>query len=171
MKNKSRKKNGKKFNIKMFTLFSGILLFIVLIIGVVTILLLSNKDDKLDNQDTSIPEEIGERCPYTLEEIYEKIETNWMFDENTKKDEAIELAYILFHFYDCFSEDTEFMVWETIDQNTGNPLTFRMINYQEYAERSKEFLSLAEDAISRGCSKYFYVIDFRSFMLDGIKLV
>lgn len=170
-------KKGKKDVIK-FNLWKKkigfISVFLVLIIGIVSVLLLNKKDNNLDSQDKKIATVIPKESPYSLDEIYEKVESNWLFDKNTMRDyeeEAIELAYVLFHFYDYFNEETELLVWDTVDCVTGEPLTFKKISFQEYTERINIYLPILEDSLNYGASSYFYVIDFRHFLLYDVKYV
>lgn len=146
----------------------------LLIVGIASVLLLNKKDTNLDGQDEHIAMVIPKESPCTLDEIYEKIESNWLFDKYARlnyEDEAIELAYVLFHFYDYFNEETELLVWDTIDSVTWEPLTFKKISFEEYTERINIYLPILEESLSHGVSNYFYVIDFRHFLLHDVKFV
>lgn len=162
-------KKGKK------KIIGFISVFLVLIVGIVSILLLTKKENNLDNQDKKIATVILKESPYTLDEIYEKIESNWLFDKYTKanhEEEAIELAYVLFHFYDYFNEDTELLVWDTVDSVTWEPLTFKTISFEEYTERINIYLPILEESLyNHRVSNYLYVIDFRHFLLHDVKYV
>ena len=151
------------------------IIFFFLVVGtLITVLVLGDKKEDLDDSTKKVSLVIPKESPYTLDEIYEKIESNWLFDKNTKRDyeeEAIELAYVLFHFYDYFNEETELLVWDTVDSVTGEPLTFKKISYQEYTERINLYLPILEESLNHGGSNYFYVIDFRHFLLHNVKYV
>ena len=168
-------KKGKKDIIRINSkkkIIGFISVFLVLIVGIVSVLLLNKKDNKLDNQDKKIATVILKESPYTLDEIYEKIESNWLFDNNTSREEAIELAYVLFHFYDYFNKDTELLVWDTVDSVTWEPLTFKTISFEEYTERINIYLPVLEESLyNYRVSNYLYVIDSRHFLLHGVKYV
>lgn len=166
-------KVGKKIIIgKRCKLIIG--LISLLLILVCSIFIFNGKEKNMDEPKEKVAVVIPKESPYTLDEIYQKVETSWVFDKNARRDyeeEAIEFAYVLFHFYDYFNEETELLVWDTVDSVTGEPLTFKKIDYQEYNERINIYLPILEDSLKEGVSNYFYVIDFRLFLLHDVKFV
>lgn len=131
-------KKGKKDIIRINSkkkIIGFISVFLVLIVGIVSILLLNKKDDNLDNQDKKIATVIPKESPYTLDDIYEKVSNGYILkchqtEEN--QDKCNEFATVLFNFYTYYNEDTKFLAASLVDKERYEIIQFDYFTYEEY---------------------------------------
>lgn len=174
------KKKGKKKKIR-FNYFLkrkiiiGVCLLLAFIGGVVTVFAITNKeDDKLESNQPEAEKVIPAECPYTLDELEEAITSGWLFGPHAWRDygeDADNMAYILFHFYNYFSKETEFTVWEKFDTKTGEVLSYKKISYDEYMKYRDSFYFKAEKARKSGVTSYVYHSNLKSMMFAYAELI
>ncbi len=174
MENKKGRKKKVKFNYFMKRkIVLGICLLLVFVGGVVTVLALTDKDEEIVEKpkvDNTIPAE----CPYTLEELEEAVTTNWLFHGDAYgryREDAEEVAFILLDFYKYFSKDTEFIVWDEINRNNHEPISFKKISYEQYQANIQHTRDACSFALENGGSKWICIIDLRLFMMHDAKFV
>ena len=107
------KKKGRKKKIR-FNYFLekkiiiGICLFLVFVVGITTVLVITNKEDKeLESNQNEVEKVIPAKCPYTLDEIEERITTNWLFSNGAftnYREDATSFALVLLNFYKYFNK-------------------------------------------------------------------
>lgn len=172
------KKKGRKKKIR-FNYFLkrkiiiGICLFLVFVGGIVTVFALTNKDEKgLDNKQNEVDKTIPAECPYTLDELEKAITSGWLFNKYALRDygqEADDMAFVLFHFYDYFSKETEITVWATF--NTKNSeVTYKKIGYDEYMKYRDTYLYFANKYHQDGL-QFSYVTWLRNMMFSIAKFI
>ena len=131
-------KKGKKDIIRINSkkkIIGFISVFLVLIVGIVSVLLLNKKDNKLDNQDKKIATVIPKESPYTLDEIYEKINDGYILkchQIEEGKDKCNEFATVLFNFYNYYNEDTKFLAASLVAPGKYEIIQFDYFTYDEY---------------------------------------
>lgn len=172
------KKKGRKKKIR-FNYFMkrkiiiGICLFLVLVGGIVTVFALTNKDEKgLDNKQNEVDKTIPAECPYTLDELEKAITSGWLFDKYAVRDyakEADDMAFVLFHFYDYFSKETEFTVWDTFNSQNGE-VTYKKISYDEYMKYRDTYLYYADKQYQEG-THFAYVVWLKNMMFKHAKFI
>lgn len=174
------KKKGRKKKIR-FNYFLkrkiiiGICLFLVFVGGIVTVFAITNNDDKeLDNQlGQEIEKVIPAECPYTLGELEEAITSGWLFNKYALRDygeEADDMAFVLFHFYEYFSKETKFTVWDEFNAKTGEVLSYKKISYDEYMKYRDTYLSMANEHYEEGIG-FTYINWLRTMMYSYVKFV
>lgn len=174
------KKKGRKKKIR-FNYFMkrkiiiGVVLFLILVGGIVTVFALTNKDKELDNQlGQEIERVIPAECPYTLDEIEERITTNWLFSNEAfanYREDATSFALVLLNFYKYFNKETEFIVWDEVDANTWEPISYKKISYDQYQEYIQTSLSSCDITLQSGGTGWGCVSSLRLFMLHDAKFV
>lgn len=173
------KKKGRKKKIR-FNYFLkrkiiiSVCLILVFVGGIVTVFAITDKkDEKLENQ-SEVEKVIPAECPYTLDEIEEKIKTNWLYDGQafgSYRESAEEFAFVLFNFYKYFNKDTEFIVWDEVDEKTWEPLSYKKIDYEQYQKYIQTSLNACNLSLESGGSKWSCVSALRLFMLHDAKFV
>ena len=123
----------KKLDKKMIVIIVGIVLLII----VLSIIVLSKDNSKSNNKDNQVNNEVLKETSYTLDEIYELISTGAYYKTELKDcDEWIEFNYVLTHFYEYFSKDKKFMIYNKVlnplDNKLEDDIDTIMINYDEY---------------------------------------
>lgn len=121
--------------------------------------LMNKEDNIIENQNKYDFKE----SPYTLDEIYEIIESNKLFDLRFS-DEGDEIGYILMNFYDYFNKDTKFMVAKELNES-WKPVSFKYITYEEYQKSMIEYKEswLHPDGLKRKNIYYLAAKDFIQF--------
>lgn len=174
------KKKGRKKKIR-FNYFLkkkiiiGICLFLVFVVGIATVLVITNKEDKeLESNQNEVEKVIPAKCPYTLDEIEEAITSGWLFSPTGWSDygeEANEMAYVLFHFYEYFNKETKFTVWNELDTKNGEILSYKKISYEDYMKYRNGYLKSATRKKDAGNDSLCYVSSLRDMMFMYVKLV
>ena len=171
----NRKRKNKKIKFNYFIkrkMIIGIGVVLIFLSGIITTLIFTDKDDKkLVSKHDEVEKSIPAECPYTLDELEYAITSGWLFDKKTWREygeEANNMAFILFHFYDYFSKETEFTVFDEVEGKTGEVISYRKINYDEYMEHLEMYFQIIDISFSRD---FPYIGYLRSFMYDFIKMV
>lgn len=101
--------------------------------------------------------------PYTLDEIYEIIENNKLFELRFSA-EGNEIGYVLMNFYDYFNKNTKFMVAKELN-DLWEPISFKYITYEEYQKSMIEYKEnwLHPDGLKRKNVYYLAAKDFIQF--------
>ncbi len=114
-----------------YKLLIGTIVISVTIMSLLFIITTKDETDKLSDQLIAVGS--LKESPYTLDEIYEKIENNELYKCNIFEDDCQKLASVVFHFYDYFNKDTKFIV----SSKNGDgivPKEFKYISYSEYMD-------------------------------------
>lgn len=172
------KKKGRKKKIR-FNYFLkrkiiiGICLFLVFVGGIVTVFAITNSDDKeLESNQNEVEKVIPAKCPYTLDELEEAITSNWLFGKYALRDygeDADDMAFVLFHFYDYFSKETKITVWDTFNTKNGE-VTYKKIGYDEYMKYRETYLRLADEQYQDG-NQFAYIMWLNNMMLSIAKFI
>lgn len=118
-----------------------IIIGLVIIVALFCTLFIINKVMDKHNHNDNIIENQNKfdfkESPYTLDELYEIIEKNKLYDLRFT-DEGNEIGYILMNFYDYFNKSTKFMVAKELD-DSWKPISFKYITYEEYQKSMIEY--------------------------------
>ena len=174
------KKKGRKKKIR-FNYFLekkiiiGICLFLVIVVGITTVLVITNKEDKeLESNQNEVEKVIPAKCPYTLDEIEERITTNWLFSNEAftnYREDATSFALVLLNFYKYFNKETGFIVWDEVDANTWEPISYKKISYDQYQDYIQTSLNSCDITLQSGGTGWGCVSSLRLFMLHDAKFV
>lgn len=122
------------------TIINIIIFVIGLVIGSILTLCIINIQDK-KNENNKITE-----SPYTINEIYEIIESpNQFYELNDYH--YNDFNYVITHFYDYFSKNTDFLVATKVEEKDGKVtkvLSTKKIAYKDYIYLMSDFYHLEE---------------------------
>lgn len=149
MAKKSLKKKIKSNKLTMQEVV--ISLFLVLVLGIsisvvssFAVNVFAQEKNVNSNNNHQDQEELKE-SPYTLDEIYDFISSKKYLKISTRDEEWFDYNNVITHFYEYFSKDTPFMIYDKklrsywgdyqdVDAEIVNTI---MINYDEYMEITK----------------------------------
>lgn len=141
----------KKVNTSRLTLQEVVIsLFVVLVLGVAisfgSSFIVNVFAEEDSNSDYSnVEREDLKESPYTLEEIYEFISSKKYLEISTKDEKWFDYNNVITHFYDYFSKDTPFMIydkklrfyWGDYEDVKAEEVNTIMIDYDEYMKITK----------------------------------
>ncbi len=147
------------------SLFVVLLLGISISIGSSFVINVFAENDKEDLKPKELETEDLKKSPYTLDEIYDFISSGAYFkvDYFTENcSEWYEYNNVIIHFYDYFTKDTKFMIydkrmryifgeWENVDASDIHTI---MIDYDEYMRITKGKGDAATDIYLTEVSQY-----------------
>lgn len=141
-KRKSKKKTINYFLENLPLIILGLLLIVLGAVAAVFILTL--KYDISFNSENYDPKYIAlEECSYTLDEIYKRIENNYIdkcrIDESLKDDCAC-FSYVVLNFYDFFDNEIKFLASSAIFAEEDEK-KYSYYTYDEYQKVFKKFES------------------------------
>ena len=141
----------KKVNTSRLTLQEVVIsLFVVLVLGVAisfgSSFIVNVFAEEDSNSDYSnVEREDLKESPYTLEEIYEFISSKKYMETRTRDEEWFDYNKVITHFYEYFSKDTPFMIydkklrsyWGDYEEVKAEEVNTIMIDYDEYMRITK----------------------------------
>ncbi len=149
MAKKSLKKKIKSNKLTMQEVV--ISLFVVLVLGIsisvvssFAVNVFAQEKNVNSNSDHQDQEELKE-SPYTLDEIYDFISSKEYWQTKKYDKNWIDFNYVLTHFYEYFSKDTKFMIYDKKispyfdDYAAANDAGVLYINYDEYMKIAYDY--------------------------------
>lgn len=115
----AKKKIKKKIKSSRLTMKEVVVsLFVVLLLGISIsigssfVINVFAENDKENLKPKELETEDLKKSPYTLDEIYDFISSGDYWRTNSLDEKWIDLNIVLTHFYDYFSKDTKFMLYD-----------------------------------------------------------